>query len=259
MKTLDQILNESQDTDLKLLKTFLKSVGFTQAESSTKTYKTSAANVLELYGIAMRAGKWADIYVAVTDDAKPYWIIDSEGRDMYLSVNDAIKALQKRMHTIKEGEDTEEVDSIGETLSLLDEISEMTEELYDALADQDSLDESIISEVQSIYSHVDDFYNNVDEKYGIESDDDEYDFSDMKEEFETVTEEIDYTKFKRLASVGLVDSAEISKLVLAMKALESGKAISTTQKDIISSTFLSLVAIVTGDSTLLSKISQELK
>ena len=155
--------------------------------------------------------------------------------------------------------ESEEVDTLGETLSLLDQISEMTEELYDALSDQDSLDESIISEVQSIYSHVDDFHNVVDEKYGIESDDDEYDFSDMKEEIETVTEEIDYAKFKRLASVGLVSSAEISKLVLAMKALESGKAISTSQKDIISSTFLSLVAIVTGDSTLLSKITQELK
>jgi hypothetical protein len=44
-----------------------------------------------------------------------------------------------------------------------------------------------------------------------------------------------------------------------MKALESGKAISTSQKDIISNTFLSLVAIVTGDSTVLSKITKELK
>jgi vacuolar-type H+-ATPase subunit I/STV1 len=156
--------------------------------------------------------------------------------------------------------DEEESDVVGEALSMLDQISEMTEELYDTLSDLDTLEESVISEINSIYSHVDDFYTDIDEKYGIDSDDDDdYDFSDMQEELDTVNEAIDYTKFKRLASTGLVDSAEISKLILAMKSLEADKAITAAQKDIISNTFLSLIAVVTGDSAILAKITQELK
>ena len=257
MKTLNQILTESaSDAELKLLKTFLKTMGFTKAESGPKTYETNVSRVLELYGIAMRAGHWADVYVAITDDSvKPYTIVTAEGTERYVKINDVIKSLQGKMHSIKE----EEYDVVGETLSMLDQISEMTEELYDTFADHETLDEDVVSEVKSIYSHVDDFYNMVDEKYGIESDEDEYDFSEIKEESDVVNEQIDYTKFKRLASLGLVNADEINKLILAMKSLESGKPISASQKDIIGNTFLSLIAIVTGDSAVLGKITQDLK
>jgi len=51
----------------------------------------------KLWGIAMRAGKWADTFVGLYDlpDGKPYGIIDAEGVTRYASVKDFDAAFKK--------------------------------------------------------------------------------------------------------------------------------------------------------------------
>jgi hypothetical protein len=69
-----------------------------------------------------------------------------------------------------------------------------------------------------------------------------------------LNEAFDETKFKRLAMTGLVPAEEVNGVVRAMKALEAGKTLTPAQKDLISGTFLTLIGLVTGDTSVFSKI-----
>ena len=325
MKKLSEILNEAPEGIIEsivvpsyILST-LKTLGFTPAEPGPKTYRIlSGPNKIEaLYGIPMRAGYWADVFFAILDNEKaPYCVVDSDGRDCYKDSGDAIKALQKRMHTIKEEtytnygdfakqhkkmypshteeqtkaawekykkmthtaqvrqtnkddrtnraaawgkvfsnlrkeevEGDEEVDTTGEALLELEDICEMADELYETLSDLDEIDSETRERIAKIYSSLDDLYETVDKKYEVTVDADEY---------EEVNEEVDMTRFKQLASTGLVSREELPKLVLAMRALDADKPLSMLQKDLINSTFQSLIAIVTGDTSVLSKVKSSI-
>lgn len=299
MKKLSEILNEAPEgiTESIVVPSYilstLKTLGFTPAEPGPKTYRIlSGPNKIEaLYGIPMRAGYWADVFFAILDNEKaPYCVVDSDGRDCYKDSGDAIKALQKRMRTIKEEiytnygdfkvqhkkmypkhdeeqtkaawevyknfhskkeevEGDEEVDPTGEALSELEDICEMADELYETLSDLDEIDSETRESIAKIYSALDDLYETVDKKYEVAVDSDEY---------EEVNEEVDMTRFKQLASTGLVSREELPKLVLAMRALDADKPLSMSQKDLINSTFQSLIAIVTGDTSVLSKVKSSI-
>jgi hypothetical protein len=255
MKKLNDILNESaSEVEIKLLKSVLKTLGFKAAKPGNNTYYTNVDNIIELYGLPMRAGKYADIFVAITDNAsKPYSLVDIEGTLKYAKVNDIVKELQKRSNSIKEG--AEETDPVGEALALLDEITEMTEEIYDCISDQENIDDDIVKAISNIYATVDELYTAVDEKYDIDIDDGEYEYGDVK----MTNESVDYAKFKQLAAVGLVDETNIQPLVLAVKNLEDGKTLTPSQKDLIMNTFLSLVGIITGDSSLINTLKRNIK
>lgn len=71
----------------------LKELGFVAAPVGHNTWKPSNHNVIALYGIPMRAGKWADVFYAVTDDKKPYTVIDDEGVTAFANERDAMRAL----------------------------------------------------------------------------------------------------------------------------------------------------------------------
>lgn len=80
----------------------------------------------------------------------------------------------------------------------------------------------------------------------------EIELGDMNEAF-------DETKFKRLASTGLVPAEDVNGVVRAMKVLEAGKTLSGSQKDLISSIFATLIGLVTGDMTVFSKVTSAVK
>ena len=207
MKSLNEILNESSGDELlgrmmaeyKVFISTLKSLGFEKAPIGSSTYKPgpNRGKVEELWGIPMRAGKWADIFFAVMyDDRLPWRLIDRDGTESYAKLNDANKALHKRMRTIKEGDwdkeainegTEEESDPVGESLALLEDVSEMTDDIYSTLSDLDSIDEDVRDAISSIYTALDELYAMVDEKYEIEASDDDYDFSDMNEELDKLS------------------------------------------------------------------------
>lgn len=328
MKKLSEILNEETSDEFlaKMMaswekaKAKLKSMGFERAPIGPKTHQVliGKSKIEDLYGIPMRAGHWADVFFATMYDTKTPWcVIDREGRDCYANLDDAMKALQKRMRTIKEEAYTnygdfakqhkkmypshseeqtkaawekykkmtytaqvrqmnkddrtnravawgkvfsnlrkeeveggdEEVDATGEALLELEDICEMADELYETLSDLDEIDSETRESIAKIYSALDDLYETVDKKYEVAVDADEY---------EEVNEEVDMTRFKQLASTGLVSREELPKLVLAMRALDADKPLSMSQKDLINSTFQSLIAIVTGDTSVLSKVKSSI-
>ena len=328
MKRLSEILHEETSDEFlaKMMaswekaKAKLKSMGFERAPIGPKTHQViiGKSKIEDLYGIPMRAGHWADVFFATMYDTKTPWcVIDREGRDCYAKLDDAMKALQKRMRTIKEeaytnyGDfakqhkkmypshteeqtkaawekykkmtytaqvrqtnkddrtnraaawgkvfsnlrkeevegDEEEIDLNGAALSQLEDICEMADDLYETLSEVEDIDAETRDSISQIYTALDDLYEAVDNKYDVEIDDEEY---------EEVNEEVDMNRFKILANTGLVAQDEASRLVLAFKALEAGKALSPSQKDIITSTFQTLVSIVTGDTSILSKVKSAL-
>lgn len=77
------------------------------------------------------------------------------------------------------------------------------------------------------------------------------------EEFDGLAEEFDATKFKSFVNqTGLVSKENAADVITAMKALDSGKVLSTKQKDLINGMLMSLVGIITGDTSVFNKIKQ---
>lgn len=66
-------------------------------------------------------------------------------------------------------------------------------------------------------------------------------------------------RFKQLAQTGLLDNADITKVVSALNLIKNGKNISNAQRQLVSDTFLSLVGLVTGDSSIFTKLKQNIK
>lgn len=312
MKKLSEILHEETSDEFlaKMMaswekaKAKLKSMGFEKAPIGPKTHQIliGKSKIEDLYGIPMRAGHWADVFFATMYDSKAPWcVIDREGRDCYANLDDAMKALQKRMRTIKEEaytnygdfakqhkkmypshseeqtkaawekyksfhvkkegvEDTELSDKTGETLAFLEDICEMADEIYETLSDYDEIDDATHALISQIYTSLDNAYESIDSKYDIQVSDDDYEVSEsaVEEEAKSILEEIDMNRFKQLASTGLVSKDELPKLILAMRALDADKPLSMSQKDLINSTFQSLIAIVTGDTSVLSKVKSSI-
>lgn len=160
------------------------------------------------------------------------------------------------MPVIIEAEDTEATDKTGETLAFLEDICEMADEIYDTLSEYNEIDDATHSLVSQIYVLLDNAYEAIDSKYDIQASEDEYEVSESAaaEEAQSLDEEIDMNRFKQLASTGLVSKDDLPKLILAMRALDADKPLSLSQKDLINSTFQSLIAVITGDTSILTKV-----
>lgn len=66
-------------------------------------------------------------------------------------------------------------------------------------------------------------------------------------------------RFLLLARLGLVDKADVTKLRMAMSQLKSDKTLSISQRDLIISTFQSLVDIVTGDDAIFTRVRMDVQ
>jgi len=75
----------------------------------------------------------------------------------------------------------------------------------------------------------------------------------------TISEEFDASKFRRLAITGLVPDTDVALIIQAMKALDAGKTLTVQQKNLIATTFQSLIGLVTGDTSVFAKIQGAVK
>lgn len=67
------------------------------------------------------------------------------------------------------------------------------------------------------------------------------------------------SRFFQLARLGLVDKADVTKLRMAMGQLNSDKALSIKQRELLLSTFQSLVDIVTGDDAIFTRVRMDVQ
>jgi hypothetical protein len=80
----------------------LKELGFVMMEPSAQTYKPANKEIIHMFGIPMRAGKFADTYFVIyLDEPKPYGIVNDEGVVAYAELGQALTALKKLTETGK--------------------------------------------------------------------------------------------------------------------------------------------------------------
>ena len=73
----------------------------------------------------------------------------------------------------------------------------------------------------------------------------------------SMDEAVDTNRLKQLARLGLVDKADYTRLLAALKKLESGKELSIQEKNVIIGMVYDLISIVTGDTTTFQKAKKE--
>lgn len=81
----------------------------------------------------------------------------------------------------------------------------------------------------------------------------------VEESAEVIDEDQTAVRFKQLAQTGLIADEDIAKVVSALNLITKGKTISVAQRNLVSDTFLSLVGLVTGDSSIFTKLKQTIK
>jgi len=98
----------------------LKKVGFKEApvdKTTTKVVNSLSGKKLkltQLFGISMRAGKWADIFVGTTEDGK-YFVVDPSGTTIFNKESELVTALKSAAlgesinHFLKGGKDLNDI------------------------------------------------------------------------------------------------------------------------------------------------------
>jgi hypothetical protein len=154
-----------------------------EKEGLTTSDAQAAADVE--FGFKTKGSNEGQIQYAVVYYDKDLKAIPYSNFNVALKMLDLKKAEFDKEDFYSEGTE-EEADPVGESLALLEDVSEMTDDIYSTLSDLDSIDEDVRAAIASIYTSLDELYAMVDEKYEIEMSDDDYDFSGMEEELGNV-------------------------------------------------------------------------
>lgn len=246
MKTLSQILNPvpavttslTEGTAWKIVNSALRQLGFEAAtHGNLRGFKgLPKEDIYNLYGIPMRAGKWADVWFAILED--DYAVINDEKVTRFEKVGDAIKSIQHIAVQQKKHATANESVKLEEKLS----------------ADDDA----------GVW--ISDFVKSTDPRFKGKSKKERIKmalgayYAAQNEEFEVdgiqLDEEVDYYKFKQLAILGLLSASDANKAALGMKAIEGGHPPTQEQKKIIGDTLVLLVSMITGDSAILNKLKK---
>ena len=72
-------------------------------------------------------------------------------------------------------------------------------------------------------------------------------------------EAVDYEKLTQLARFGLVDKANVNKLIAAFKKMEDGKVLAPPQRELMMNVLTDLTGIVTGDTQMFQKAKKAVK
>lgn len=258
----------------------LDSLGFKKTKPGANTYKSNN-EISHLFGIPMRANKWADIFFVIFTEGKEYGIVSEDGIvDRYDNLDVAIKALKVKMKVLP----TKKNESFDFAQFTLCELREAKKEVRNRLAihkwDMSNTKDGFRFELVGtnaidVAKLVNKFLPNV--KYKVYNKDlgfnslEDRDFAvdavvryykaikDKNINEMYLTESFDTAKFRRLSSTGLIPKEDLESVTRAMKNLDAGKEITRKQKDLISSVFLTLIELVTGDANLFSKIRARAK
>jgi hypothetical protein len=269
----------------------LKALGFTSAPVGNSTWKPSGVRVVALYGLAMRAGKWADIFYAITDDKKPYTVINDGEVQKFSSEGDAIRSLTK---------DVKEDVELHEALSPDAPASEWIEDFVKSDAPQfkgKTKKERIKMALGAYYGAQKNEGVELDEarisspkqradlqrvQYGAMSRD-EYDkkwklgkyktgsprnkltgpgglYKNLVKKEETELEEsANMPKIKELVSLALIDEKDVPATIAALKATQSDKTLTPAQTKLLGNLAVMLTNVILGDTSALSSVKRAAK
>lgn len=142
------------------------------------------------------------------------------------------------------------VDAVPSVVSQLDEIAEMADELYSldstvAFTDEET---QTVADIQGALSDV---YASVMERVPADT------------ATETVSEEVagdevNLSKLRALAKMGLVSEDEVPTILRAVLALQNDKPIPADQREAVNALLMKLLSLITGDASIFQKIKVSL-
>ena len=238
---IDGITMESTVTENTVWKALVKKLGgmgLKQTDVSNADFPPGDGISL-LFGIPMRAGKWADTWFAIsTDKENPYIIKKSGSIKKFGHLGTAVANIEAMATGIKESLiwDTIETFADDDDVNTLRRIRNQG---YIGMAEDVKI-ESIISKTDEVLTQAIIEFRDI--------------INTPTSELQPIIEAFDESKFKKLVQSGLVDESQVTKIIRALKLLDAGKELSPTQKNLITSTFLSLIGIITGDTSVLNRI-----
>jgi hypothetical protein len=156
----------------------------------------------------------------------------------------------------------------SEVVSQLDEIADMSDELYAAIDENDNVDEIpdwVKEKVSIAYANLTEVYSSYEDEEndkaaeenseeGQTSSDSEGEVIMTSESVQLLSEEIDDSKFKQLVRLGLSDNESVSRIITIMKKIDGGKVLTSGEAMIVGDMFQTLIGIVTGDTTVFNKV-----
>jgi hypothetical protein len=248
----ETVLEQKEEPIYNILADLTK-LGF-KALPQPKDFGKKGAPTVQ-FGIPMRAGKFADSYFNIYFGEKQAFevAISGEPPTKHNDYSKALYDLKSRMDLVESNSDP-----VVLKWNTADEyMFEMTQTDSTKLG---SIIENILPDTDYIIDTADFFvFEDAESRDAALETVLEYSKNINELALQTidlgnVSEAIDEVKFKRLAQTGLVAKEDVTKVVFAMKQLEDGKKLTPAQKDLISATFVSLIELVTGDTSVFAKI-----
>jgi hypothetical protein len=275
----------------------LKELGFVAAPVNNSTWKPSGVRVVALYGLEMRAGKWADIFYAITDDKKPYTVINDGEVQKFSSEGDAIRSITK---------DVKEDIEISEALSPDAPASEWIADFVNSDAPQfkgktkkerikmalgayygaqkneeAEVEESVNKEkIREKINSLKKLYQEFLDKKKDKNYTDEYDAqariyhdrrlkeipAELKKlrtkllgEDVELEESANIPKIKELVSLALIDDKDVAPTIAALKATQTDKALTPAQTKLLGNLAVNLTNVILGDISALSSVKRAAK
>lgn len=247
-----------EDTELnegsQQLITILKELGF------TKRKEYSSPKKIKLVYVRPGSNKNPEIYVGeYENESKPYFITHADGKESYKNIEDFIAGIKEIVKSSTNedtlDENTNMIILSENTLMVENDDSIRIKNIMESICEDTSIsinenDEELVFDTKEQCSEASVMLKQYFEILG-----EQYEIVDLN----TISEEFDENKFRRLAIAGLVSDTDVAKIIRAMKDLQAGKTLDAAKKNLIASTFLNLVGLVTGDTSVFSKIQTAVK
>jgi hypothetical protein len=275
----------------------LKALGFTSAPVGNSTWKPSGVRVVSLYGLAMRAGKWADIFYAITDDKKPYTVINDGEVQKFSSEGDAIRSITKDVN-----EDFELHEALSPDAPASEWITDFIKSdapqfkgkskkerikmalgaYYGAQKNEGvELDEAVNKEkIREKINSLKKLYQEFLDKKKDKNYTDEYDAqariyhdrrlkeipAELKKlrtkllgEDVELEESANIPKIKELVSLALIDEKDVAPTIAALKATKTDKTLTPAQTKLLGNLAVMLANVILGDTSALSSVKRAAK
>lgn len=230
---------QNEETDLE--ESFRPGYDMVPAPIGKDTYQSKGLR--KLWGIQMRAGKWADTFVAMYADGK-IGIVNDQGVNKYSTVDAFEKGFEKYR---KSGNLDEAVnkEKVREKLASLKK------------AYQDIIDKKQDNHYTDKYDAQARIYHNRRLKE-IPTEFKKLRAKLLGEDLE-LEESVNLPKIKELVSLALIDEKDVPATIAALKATQSDKALTPAQTKLLGNLAVMLTNVILGDTSALSSVKRAAK
>jgi hypothetical protein len=230
-----------QNEELELEESFRPGYDMVPAPIGKDTYQ--ADGLRKLWGIKMRAGKWADTFVAMYADGK-IGIVNDQGVNKYSTVD----AFEKGFEKYRKSGNLDEAVNKEKVREKLASLKKAYQDIIDKKQDKNYTDK---------YDAQDRIYHDRRLKE-IPTELKKLRAKLLGEDLE-LEESVNLPKIKELVSLALIDEKDVPATIAALKATQSDKALTPAQTKLLGNLAVMLTNVILGDTSALSSVKRAAK